>query len=118
MIIKTDTRLNRKISSFVTNSNLKKRNVPVSDSKKLTQSLTLALEIMNTECSRSIEATRTLISSNEILVKSDKNISSFSSLLGSSNKIVSNLQRKDWMERIMIIFGLFIFFSTVNIGGS
>ena len=93
--------------------NLKKRNTAVSDSKKLSSSLRQALEMMNHETNKSFIVTQSLISSNEILGKSDQNLSSFSSLMGSSFKIMKNLQKKEWFERLLILFGLLIFFSSV-----
>jgi hypothetical protein len=103
------SRFNKRV---LTNLTLKKRNVPA-DSKKLNNSLNQALEILNNECSRSVEATRALLTSNETLKKSRNSLSTFSNVLKSSSRIVNNLQQKDWIERVLLLFGLLIFFSTV-----
>jgi protein transport protein SEC20 len=86
---------------------------PLKASKKLTKTLQQALEMMDSELSRSIETARTLDSSMKVMDKTSQEYTVFGTLMESASSIMTKLKRKQWLDWILLGVGLLIFFSTV-----
>jgi hypothetical protein len=72
------------------------------------------LEILTQENIKSQNSLLILTSSNEILKKSDDHMQVYSRNLVMNSKIVKSLKRKDVRERILLVIGLIVFFSSIT----
>jgi protein transport protein SEC20 len=87
---------------------------PLKSSKKLTQTLQQALEMMDTELSRSIETARTLDTSTKTLGQTVQELGVFGSLLQSASAVMGRLHRKQWIDWALLGLGLLLFLSSVG----
>jgi hypothetical protein len=78
--------------------------------RNITQDL---LEILHQENIKSQNSLLILESSNDVLRKSDLNMEDYSRKLGQNSKIVEALGRKETRERMLLVLGLIVFFSSV-----
>ncbi|KAI9012903.1 Sec20-domain-containing protein [Gaertneriomyces semiglobifer] len=82
-------------------------------SSELTKALKHAVEIMNTEVEKSMEVVKTLEDSTRVIQQTHNEYQTFGSVLRTSRQLVTQLQRRDWTDRLLLGFGLLVFILTV-----
>ncbi|RKO90856.1 Sec20-domain-containing protein [Blyttiomyces helicus] len=82
-------------------------------SNELTSSLRDAVQMMNVEVERSAQAAKTLADSTRVLEQTGGEYRTFESVLKTSKQLVTKLQQRDWTDRLLLLFGLFVFLMSV-----
>ncbi|KAI9104757.1 Sec20-domain-containing protein [Phlyctochytrium arcticum] len=82
-------------------------------SSELTRSLQQAVEMMSTEVGRSAEVNKAFEESTRVMSQTVGEYHAFSSILQTSRQLVTKLQRRDWTDRLLLMFGLVVFSLTV-----
>ncbi|KAJ3003291.1 Protein transport protein sec20 [Thoreauomyces humboldtii] len=88
-------------------------NSAVRASSDLTNSMRQALAMLSTEVQRSEEVAKTFDDSTRIMDKTANEYRSLSIVARNSRKLVAKLQRRDWTDRLLLLFGLLVFSLTV-----
>ncbi|KNC98411.1 uncharacterized protein SPPG_06115 [Spizellomyces punctatus DAOM BR117] len=81
----------------------------VQASNELTQSMRHAVEMLSTELGKSVEVNKAFDESSRVLSKTVTEYLAFGSVLRTSRQLVTKLQRRDWTDRLLLLFGLLVF---------
>ncbi|TPX60739.1 hypothetical protein PhCBS80983_g01603 [Powellomyces hirtus] len=82
-------------------------------SSELTSSLSQALGMISTEVAKSEEAAKLLDDSTRIMQKTSTEYRTLSMVTRTSRQLITKLQRRDWTDRLLLLFGLLVFTLTV-----
>jgi hypothetical protein len=82
-------------------------------SSELTDTMRQAVQMMRSEVERSHESLKTLDESTKVLEKTHGQYNNLSSEMKTSGTLLTQIHRRDVMDRIIVLFGLFVFLSTV-----
>ncbi|KAJ3177614.1 Vesicle transport protein S20 [Geranomyces variabilis] len=82
-------------------------------SSELTSSLSQALGMLSNEVAKSEEMTKTLGDSTQVMQKTSNEYRTLSMAVRSSRQLITKLQRRDWTDRLLLLFGLLVFTLTV-----
>ncbi|KAI9202097.1 Sec20-domain-containing protein [Polychytrium aggregatum] len=80
---------------------------------ELTSMLKNAVQMMNAEVEKSAQTTKALNDSTALLQKTHTEYSSYDRALRGGRAIITRLKRRDWTDKVMIMFGLLVFCLTV-----
>ncbi|KAJ3169123.1 Vesicle transport protein S20 [Geranomyces variabilis] len=82
-------------------------------SSELTSSLSQALGMLSNEVEKSEEMTKALDDSTQVMQKTSNEYRTLSMAVRSSRQLITKLQRRDWTDRLLLLFGLLVFTLTV-----
>jgi len=99
--------------SYFVEINMSRNEQVTSASNQLTDSLRTAVQMLNVEVERSSVGNKALADQTSTVQQTNSEYSTYGSTLGIGRDLVTKLKSRDWIDRLLLAFGVLVFILTV-----